>query len=139
MEFNKTVEREGLGMDEKKETFNYTYSASQQEEIKSIREKYTSPTREEDKMEQLRRLDQSVTKPGTIVSLIVGIVSILILGVGMSCTMVWADTMFIPGIIIGIVGIFGMIAAYPIYNMVTKKQREKLAPEIIRLSDELMK
>ena len=90
-------------------------------------------------MERLRRLDRSVTKPGTVISLIVGIVSSLILGVGMSCVMVWADTFFIPGIIIGIIGIFGVIAAYPIYTHITKKQREKLAPEIMRLSDELMK
>ena len=125
-------------MDDKKETFNYTYSASQQQEIKRIREKYTAPTQEEDKMERLRRLDQSVTKPGTIVSLTVGIISTLIFGFGMSCTMVWEGLM-IPGIIIGVVGMIGVIAAYPIYNFITKKQREKLAPEIIRLSDELMK
>ena len=54
-------------MEEKKETFNYTYSATQQEEIKKIREKYVRPTPEEDKMERLRRLDASVTRPGTIV------------------------------------------------------------------------
>lgn len=125
-------------MDGNNETFNYTYSSTQQEEIKSIREKYAPPTQEEDKIERLRRLDQSVAKPGTIVSLIVGIISSLILGVGMSCTMVWEELM-IPGIIIGIFGIVGMIAAYPIYAHITKKQREKLAPEIIRLTDELMK
>lgn len=126
-------------MDEKKGTFNYTYSASQQQEIKRIREKYTKPTQEEDKMEQLRKLDASVTKTGTVVSLIVGVISTLIFGVGMCCTMVWEDTLFIPGIFIGIVGMVGVIAAYPIYSRITKKQREKLAPEIMRLSDELMK
>lgn len=44
-------------MEEKNATFNYTYSAEQQAEIKRIREKYTPPTQEEDKMEKLRRLD----------------------------------------------------------------------------------
>lgn len=126
-------------MEEKKETFNYTYSAAQQEEIRSIREKYMRPTPEEDKMERLRRLDASVTRPGTIVSLMVGIISALILGIGMCCTMVWAETFFIPGIFIGVIGIAGVIAAYPVYDYITKKQREKLAPEILRLSDELIK
>ena len=126
-------------MEEKKETFNYTYSAAQQEEIKSIREKYMRPTPEEDKMERLRRLDASVTRLGTIVSLMVGIISALILGIGMCCTMVWAETFFIPGIFIGVIGIAGVIAAYPVYDYITKKQREKLAPEILRLSDELIK
>lgn len=124
-------------MEDKKETFTYTYSAKQQETVKSIRQKYLPD--EEDKMEQLLKLDRSVTKPGTVAALIVGIISTLIFGVGMCCTMVWANRMFIPGIIIGIVGIIGIMSAYPVYTRVTKKQREKLAPEIIRLTDELLK
>ena len=125
-------------MDGKKETFNYTYSASQQQEIKRIREKYAAPTQEEDKMERLRKLDESVTRPGTIVSLIVGIIGALVMGTGMSCIMVW-ENLLIPGVIIGVIGMIGVIAAYPLYSRITKKQREKLAPEILRLSDELMK
>lgn len=120
-----------------KETFSYTYSAKQQEEIKKIREKYLP--KEADKMEQLRRLDESVTRKGTIVSLVVGIIGTLVMGFGMSCCMVWTDTMLVLGIIVGVVGIAVLSAAYPLYNYVTKKEREKIAPEIIRLSDELMK
>lgn len=119
-------------------TFNYTYSAAQQEEIKKIREKY-SQEKTEDKMEQLRRLDKSVTRPGTVVSLIIGVVSCLILGVGMCCTMVWGGDFFVLGIIVGVVGIVGIICAYPIYSMITKARKAKLADEIIRLSDELLK
>lgn len=121
---------------ENKETFSYTYSAKQQEEIKKIREKYA--TKEADKMEQLRRLDESVTRKGTVVSLIVGIIGALVLGVGMCCCMVWTE-LFILGIIVGVLGIGIVSAAYPLYNYVTKKEREKIAPEIIRLTDELMK
>ena len=124
-------------MSENNESFNYTYSSKQQEEIRRIREKYAP--KEENKMEQLRRLDESATKPGTAVSLIVGIVGLLLLGVGMCCTIEWPDRFFIPGIIVGIVGIAGVLSAYPLYSRITKKRREKLAPEIIRLSDELLK
>ena len=120
-------------------TFNYTYSAKEQEEIKRIREKYASPTKEETSMEQLRRMDESATKGATIVSLAVGIVSALILGIGMCCTMVWGGKLFIPGIIIGIIGIAGVSAAYPIYTSMVKKKRAELAPEIMRLTDELMR
>ena len=127
-------------MEEKKETFTYTYSAKEQEEIKKIRDKYAPPTKEETSMEQLRRLDESATKGATVVSLIVGIISALLLGVGMCCTMVpgW-EQYFIPGIAVGVVGIGGVIAAYPIYNHMVKRKWEKLAPGIMRLSDELMK
>lgn len=124
-------------MEEKKETFTYNYSASEQSEIKRIREKYIP--KEEDKMQQLRRLDESAARPGRIISLIVGIVSALIMGVGMCCCMVWMGDLFVPGVIIGIIGLSGAACAYLLYSSITKKQREKLAPEIMRLTDELMK
>ncbi len=127
-------------MEEKKEIFTYTYSAREQEEIKKIRDKYAPPTKEETSMEQLRRLDKSATKGATVVSLIVGIISTLIFGTGMCCTMLpgW-EQYFVPGIVIGVAGIIGMTAAYPIYTRMVKRRRAKLAPEILRLSDELMK
>ena len=124
-------------MENKNETFNYTYSAKEQEELKKIRQKYMP--KEADKMEQLRSLDRSVTKKGTTVSLIVGIIGALILGLGMCCTMVWAVIWFIPGVVIGLAGLVVVGTAYPLYLHVTKKERAKIAPEILRLTDELMK
>ena len=126
-------------MEEKNETFTYTYSSAQQEEVKRIRDKYAPPTQEEDKLERLRKLDKSVTKPGLIAALIVGIVSTLIMGFGMCCTMVWSDALFVPGIVIGVFGIVGICAAYPLYVRITKNQRDRLAPEIMKLTDELIK
>ena len=119
------------------EAFRYTYSAKEQEEVKKIRQKYIS--KEADKMEQLRKLDQSVTRKGTTASLAVGIVGALLLGIGMCCAMVWMGQWFIPGIIIGLVGIAVVSLAYPLYQRITKKEREKIAPEIMPLTDELMK
>lgn len=123
-------------MSENRETFTYTYSSSQQAEIRKIREKYLPGA--EDKLEQLRRLDESAAKPGMVAALSVGIISALVMGFGMCCCMVWAKTMFIPGIIIGVIGIAGVAAAYPLYSHITKKRRETLAPEMIRLTDELL-
>lgn len=121
-------------MEEKDKTFTYAYSSKQQEEIKSIRQKYIP--HEESKMELLRKLDKSAEKRGTIVSIIIGTISTLIFGIGMCCVLVWTD-FFIPGIVIGIIGIIGIILAFPIFSIITKKEREKLAPQIIKLSDEL--
>lgn len=126
-------------MEGKQETFTYTYSAAQQDEIKRIREKYAPPTQAEDKMERLRKLDRDVTKPGLIAALVVGAVSTLVMGLGMCCTMVWGESLFVPGIVIGVTGIAGVCAAYPLYTRVTRRQRERLTPEIMRLTDELMK
>lgn len=119
------------------ETFSYTYSARQQDELNKIRKKYMP--KEDDKMEQIRRLDSGVTQKGSVTALIVGIISTLVLGVGMCCCMVWADSLFVPGIIIGIIGMAGVALAYPLYTHIIKRERERIAPEIIRLTDELMK
>lgn len=117
-------------------TFTYTYSAEERSEVESIRKKYLP--KEEDKMEQLRRLDESVARKGMIISLILGVVGSLILGVGMCCCLVWGGGWFVPGIFIGLVGIAGVALAYPVYVRVTQKEQERVAPEILRLTDELM-
>ena len=130
-----------------KETFNYTYSAKEQEEIKAIRRKYAVQEKTEDKMAQLRRLDAAVTQKATTVSLVFGIIGALILGIGMSLAMtdigkiigLLGGMAMLVGILIGIVGIVLVCMAYPIHNCIIKKEREKIAPEIIRLTDELMK
>ena len=122
---------------QEKEIFHFTYSAKEQEEIRNIRKKYAAP--EEDKMTQLRRQDAQVTQKGTTAALVVGLIGALILGIGMCCCMVWAGVWFIPGIVIGLVGMVLVGCAYPLYLRVTEKERKKVAPEILRLTDELMK
>lgn len=118
-------------------SFNYTYSAKEQEEVKNIRKKYIP--QEEDKLQQLRRLDASVYNKASTLSLIIGIIGALVMGIGMCCCLVWAGVLFVPGIVIGLVGIALICLAYPMYNKTLKNEREKIAPEIIRLTDELMK
>ncbi len=131
---------------ENKENFNYTYSASEQAEIKRIRDKYTPPAEEENKMAALRRLDARVTSKATNAALTVGILGALLLGTGMSLIMTEFGSLLgsfflavAVGLSLGIVGILLVCLAYPIYNRTLQKGREKAAPEILRLTDELMK
>lgn len=118
-----------------KEIFEYTYSAPQQSEVQKIREKYLP--KEVTKLDQLRALDAGVTKRGTAVSMVHGILYALVLGLGMSCCMVWAGKLFLPGVLIGCIGLAGVAATYPIYNHIVKQDRERIAPEILRLTEEL--
>ena len=118
-----------------KDVFEYTYSAAQQSEVQKIREKYLP--KEVTKLDQLRALDAGVTRRGTALSLIHGIVYALVLGLGMSCCMVWAGKLFLPGIVIGCIGLAGVAATYPIYNRIVRQDRKKIAPEILRLTEEL--
>ena len=122
---------------QKNTTFQYTYSAKEQEELKRIRSKYAP--KEENKMELQRRLDAQVTQKATMYSIIVGVIGALILGTGMSCCLVWGGAVFVLGIIIGIIGLAVVGLAYPLYNHTLKKERERIAPEILRLTEELMK
>ena len=127
--------------------FSYTYSAKDQAELKKIREKYTLPTEEEDKMARLRKLDASVTQTAQIVALIFGVIGTLVLGFGMSLIMTdiakilgsYQNMAMMIGIVIGVLG--GVLAsiAYPVYSLIVKAKRKKVAPEIIRLTDELIK
>ena len=127
--------------------FTYTYSAREQAELRRIREKYTAPTEAYDKMARLRRLDASVTITAQAVALVFGVVGTLMLGFGMSLIMtelakildITGKAAMVVGILVGILG--GALAslAYPVYNAIVRIKRKKLAPEIIRLTDELMK
>ncbi len=132
---------------ENKETFHYTYCAKEQEEIKAIRKKYALPEETEDKMAQLRRLDAGVTQKAQTVSLVFGVIGALLLGSGMSLVMteigavigLGEEMAMLVGILIGIVGIALVSLAYPVYNAIVKKERKRIAPEILRLTDEPMK
>lgn len=127
---------------ENNNTFQYTYSARQQDEIKTIRKKYLPP--EEDKMEQLRRLDRCATQKAQAWAIALGVVGALILGTGMSLAMTelsgfLGGTAMFVGIPMGLVGIALVALAYPVYHRILKKERQRVAPEILRLSEELMK
>ena len=122
--------------------FEYTYSAKRQKEIEEIRKAYLPEG--EDKLERLRRLHAVPTQKAQAAALAVGIIGALILGTGMSLCMTEIGAalgrlVMTVGIAVGLVGMVLAALAYPVYTRVLKKQREKIAPEILRLSDELLK
>ena len=129
----------------KSEEFKFTYSAREQEELRKIRQKYVP--KEVDRMEQLRKLDAGVTRKAVVLSLVAGIIGALVLGFGMSLIMtdvgetlgLYGKIQVVLGVVMGMIGVVLVSVAYPIYNRIARKERERIAPEIIRLTDELMK
>ena len=129
----------------KSEEFKFTYSAREQEELRKIRQKYVP--KEVDRMEQLRKLDAGVTRKAVVISLVAGIIGALVLGFGMSLIMtdvgetlgLYGKIQVVLGVVMGMIGVVLVSVAYPIYNRIARKERERIAPEIIRLTDELMK
>ena len=123
-------------------SFEYTYSAQRQQEVEEIRKAYLP--KEEDKMEKLRKLHSIPTQKAQSASIAVGVIGALIFGTGMSLCMTelgaaLGSLALVLGTMIGLVGIILVALAYPLYNRTLKKERERIAPEILRLTDELLK
>ena len=121
--------------------FEYTYSPKRQQEVEAIRNAYLP--KEEDKMEQLRKLHAMPTQKAQAISLAIGIIGALILGTGMSLCMTELGAALgrfamALGIVAGLIGMVMVAAAYPMYNRTLKTERQKIAPEIFKLTDELM-
>lgn len=132
-----------------KDGFNLTYSARQQDEVRKIREKYLPCDQGEqnERLEKIRKLDRSVNVTSTVWSIMLGTVGSLIMGIGMCFAMVpefssfWGlemPWMMIVGIPVGIVGMVMVGVAYPVYKAIYSKMKKKVAPEILRLTEELV-
>lgn len=109
-------------------------TAQEQKRAEHIRRQYMS--RDEDKMAQLQALDEKVKLPGRVVSTVFGCISALVMGSGMALIMVWQT--FGLGLGLSIPGMLVALLAYPIYTLITNSRKKKYAPEIMRLTDELM-
>ena len=128
-----------------KEGFSFTYSAAQRQEIENIRKKYLPKT--EDKMEQLRQLHHSASRKARGWALSVGVIGALALGTGMSLVTtdlgamlgIYTQLAWVIGVVVGVLGLVLVALAYPAHERILKKERERIAPEILRLTDELMK
>ena len=119
-------------------TFSYKYSAKENAEVQAIRKKYLPKS--ESKLEELKRLDETVQASGMVESLCAGIGGALIFGLGLCLAMQVIGSglvMMIIGVLIGIVGMVGMLAAYPVYRKVFSATKEKYAPRILELTAEL--
>lgn len=121
---------------EQNEFFEFSYCAPEQEEIRRIRERYLPPQERKTKLDLLRELDAGVTWRGTMCSIALGTVSSLVMGLGMSLCMVWQR--IAPGIVIGVIGMIGVAAAYPVYRRVTDREKKRITPQILKLTEELM-
>ena len=118
-------------------TFSYNYSAARNKEVESIRRKYMP--HEESKLERLKKLDLRVQMAGTIESLCFGVVGALVFDIGMCFFLdVFAGAAWIT-VLLMVLGTIIMIPAYPIYRRIARKTKTELTPEILRLSEEIMK
>ena len=116
--------------------FSYSYSAARNREVENIRKKYIPHT--ESKLETLKKLDSRVQIAGVIEALCIGVSGALVFGIGMCFFLeVLVGASWITALLM-IIGAALMIPAYPIYRKISRKTREKLTSEILRLSEEII-
>ena len=93
------------------------------------------------KVKALRKLDAKAKNPANIFTYTFGIISSLVLGVGMCLSMGvignGATIDMILGIVIGCVGILGVSVNYPLYKKILEKSKKKYATDIIKLANEI--
>ena len=93
------------------------------------------------KVVALRKLDAKAKQPASIFTYTLGVLSALVFGLGMCLTMgqigSWTAASFVVGIFIGILGIFGMSANYPVYRKLLAKGKKKYAFDILELAKEI--
>lgn len=110
--------------------------------IQKIRTQYTE--REHTELDALKELDKTVKAPANTIAYIFGSVAALVMGGGMSLIMTDVSKVIglanpmLPGLVIGIVGMFMAITNYPIYKSILNSRRKKYADQIIRLSDKII-
>ena len=111
--------------------------------VQKIRSEYTEKQYTE--LDVLKALDAKVKKPANVFAYTYGSVSAIIMGAGMSLVMTeigaaigLASTM-VPGIVIGVAGMGMALSTYPIYKKMLSARKKKYAPEILKLSEKIMK
>ena len=123
-------------------TFSYTYSAKENQQVLNIRDQYIPHKKNE--VEMLKELDAKVKRPANVFAYTYGSVSAIVMGAGMSLVMTDIGAMIglvstmVPGIAIGVVGMAMALSTYPIHKRMLANRKKKYAPEIIMLSEKIM-
>ena len=107
--------------------------------VEKIRSQYTEQQITD--FDALKALDVKVKKPAHIFGYLYGSIGAVVMGAGMSLVMTEIGTMLgitetlIPGIAVGLIGMFMVMSTYPIYKKILSARKKKFAPQILELSE----
>lgn len=126
-------------MTENSNEFNFTYTApteNERREIEHIRRQYETKVEGESKSARIKRLHSIIINRASIASLVMGILGTLIFGLGLTMVLEWS--MYVLGLILGLVGARPIALAYPTYRFVFNHGKQKYGEEILLLSRQLL-
>lgn len=110
--------------------------------VQRIRSQYIENAHTE--LDALKALDAKVKRPANIFGYVYGTLGALTMGAGMSLVMtdigaiIGLAAPIVPGIAVGIAGMCMALTTYPIYKKILSGRKKKFAPEILKLSENLM-
>ena len=110
--------------------------------VQRIRSQYIENAHTE--LDALKALDAKVKRPANIFGYVYGTLGALTMGAGMSLVMtdigviIGLAAPIVPGIAVGIAGMCMALITYPIYKKILSGRKKKFAPEILKLSENLM-
>ena len=111
--------------------------------VRKIRTQYTGKQHTE--LDVLKALDAKVKRPANVFAYTFGSIGAIIMGAGMSLimtdigSMIGMNETMVPGIVVGVVGMVMALATYPVHKRILNARRKKYAPEIMKLSDKIMR
>ena len=111
--------------------------------VQKIRTQYTEKQHTE--LDALEALDAKVKKPANIFGYTYGSLGAIVMGAGMSLVMTDIGAMIgltatmVPGVTIGIAGMGIVLTTYPIYKEILNSRKKRFAPQILELSEKLMR
>lgn len=110
------------------------YKAQIAYEVNQIRSKYLP--QDQNKLDQLKKLDKQVTVPGKKTIAVMILISLILLAGGISLIVLL--NLLLAGTICCVLSLSCAFLIKPVYNFVTEKERTRLAPQIMRLSNEIL-
>ena len=111
--------------------------------VQKIRTQYTEKQHTE--LDELKALDAKVKKPANVFAYTYGSAGAIVMGAGMSLVMtnigaaIGLASAMVPGIIVGVAGMGMALTTYPIYKKILNGRKKKYAPEILALSEKIVK
>ena len=111
--------------------------------VQKIRTQYTEKQHTE--LDALKELDAKVKRPANVFAYTYGSMSAIVMGAGMSLVMteigsiIGLASAMVPGIVIGVVGMGMALSTYPVYKKILNARKKKYAPEILALSEKIVK
>ena len=116
---------------------DYDSNKTIKEEVEAIKDSYLDKSEGQEKLDELRRIDFKVKNIPLIISLAFGIIGTLVFGLGLTFFLEFKSH-YVLASFLSLFGIILISLAYPLYNKIYKKLKNKYKARVIELSNTIL-